>query len=685
MAWFDFCLAYFFGFISIFLPGFLAFSLIGLNKIKSFCIAPVFSIAMYAILGIAFSKINVFSSWYTIVLIPTFILLIILLFRYLFFFDKKGAFNTAQCFPKVDSKALILYLIVGFLFVVFLFVGNLDGPNSFQPDNDNAWHLGLIRVFAESGNYSCLSTSIYAISDVAPNLSHAFYPAAMHEVAASLVSLLSVSPQLAENAVAAVTISCVYPAGIVFFLSTIANKRNEKIIIYIGAISCFLVTAFPWRFITWGPLFPNLLSLSIVAIVLASLIVFVRMKNNLRYKVFWAIVSVVGLFSIAITHPNGVFTLGIFFVFYIVQAIWKNEIYDFIAINKSRSIVLCLKLLVCFIWLLFVVAVWVLAFKAPFLQGVVNFTWDPYQSVSDSVWSIATLSFTRGFCNPAVAVLLVLGIVAIVVKFKDFFWLIVAFIFTSFQFCICSSTEGILDQLLCGFWYTDPNRIAANVALSAVPIVAVGFAYLILLTRRVFEKTKISNRWLKVTEFLPIAIIMLICFVPSINSFGLPLTAFFDSNNLMQDKYGVYSVKGYTEEEKEFVDEAKRLLPEDEIILNIPNDGSCFAFSLQDVNVFYKDVSISGGKAGSETEDSFLLRTKLNEISTNNEVKSVISDLGIEYVLQLDQENFDPNSLYMLPQYIPEAWMGISRITDQTPGFEVVLAKDDMRLYRITI
>lgn len=34
-------------------------------------------------------------------------------------------------------------------------------------------------------------------------------------------------------------------------------------------------------------------------------------------------------------------------------------------------------------------------------------------------------------------------------------------------------------------------------------------------------------------------------------------------------------------------------------------------------------------------------------------------------------------------RYKPEDWAGIESVTDETPGFEVVLADGDMRLYKI--
>ena len=57
-------------------------------------------------------------------------------------------------------------------------------------------------------------------------------------------------------------------------------------------------------------------------------------------------------------------------------------------------------------------------------------------------------------------------------------------------------------------------------------------------------------------------------------------------------------------------------------------------------------------------------------------------EVGARYVLILDQgKSFrgqpKPNS------YDDALWTGLMAITDDTPGFEVILSEEDMRLYRI--
>lgn len=114
---------------------------------------------------------------------------------------------------------LLFYVAVSLIFVIFMFAGNLDGAASFQPDNDNATHLNIIKTMAASGNYSILHTSSYLPGEISPhpNGDAGFYPAIFHAFAAISVSWFGISVSLAENAMTAVIISLIYPLGFYLF------------------------------------------------------------------------------------------------------------------------------------------------------------------------------------------------------------------------------------------------------------------------------------------------------------------------------------------------------------------------------------------------------------------------------------------------------------------------------------
>ena len=85
-----------------------------------------------------------------------------------------------------------------------------------------------------------------------------------------------------------------------------------------------------------------------------------------------------------------------------------------------------------------------------------------------------------------------------------------------------------------------------------------------------------------------------------------------------------------------------------------------------------------------ETAESRIIRNSLRNVADNVYVQNAVRSIGAQYVLQLDQGEPGLESPHLFPYEDGEKWRGIDGIRDDTPGFEVVLAEGDMRLYKIT-
>mgnify|MGYP000606326386 CR=1 FL=1 len=80
-----------------------------------------------------------------------------------------------------------------------------------------------------------------------------------------------------------------------------------------------------------------------------------------------------------------------------------------------------------------------------------------------------------------------------------------------------------------------------------------------------------------------------------------------------------------------------------------------------------------------------MIRNSIDEIAENTDVQKAVSNTGAQYILLLDQgvPYEDGTWLSTYSKAKSEQWNGFNRISDQTPGLEMVLADGDMRLYRI--
>lgn len=133
-------------------------------------------------------------------------------------------------------------------------------------------------------------------------------------------------------------------------------------------------------------------------------------------------------------------------------------------------------------------------------------------------------------------------------------------------------------------------------------------------------------------------------------------------------------------DEQAFLEEVATIVPDGAIVANNPLDGSVFAYGAYDIHILYRSVS---GYESSEQESSRIIRSSLGELSSDGSVREAADDLRVEYVLLL---TVDPPSASYINYVMGDGtaeWVGLYGITDETPGFTLVLEEGAMRLYQL--
>ena len=147
------------------------------------------------------------------------------------------------------------------------------------------------------------------------------------------------------------------------------------------------------------------------------------------------------------------------------------------------------------------------------------------------------------------------------------------------------------------------------------------------------------------------------------------------------NEYDTEREQVYSTEEREFVQKAASLIPEGALVLNQPHDGSVFAYGLDGLNTYFRSAGTFGYSDTAET-----IRQGADKIATDKDVQDAVKSTGAEYLILLDQgvayEDGKWLSTYY-DSYVP-FWDGLNKVTDETPGYELILADGDMRLYKIT-
>lgn len=664
IGWVGFLIGFLVCAVILYLPGFFLIRNYISNTSISLSVAPVFSVGLYGLIAFVFFLINAPLSGCIVFCMSCLIPLAILVFRSIklgtSIFQKKTLGRVMKDIKK--SKVLLLYLGVAICIAVYYFVLPLDGASSVAVNYDNITHYNMIR--------DCLNTGFY--------WPETFYPPAWSIVVAILISLTGLDIGIAVNATVMTFIVCVFPLGLFAFLHTCFGW-NKKILIS-GSLVCLLCIFFPWHSLAIGQQLANFVALSLIFCAVAvTLLVY---KNNVGRKTIGLLLVLLVLFSLVIAQTSAVFMWGILVVSFLIQnivdkilALKKNN-----QQNKKYHISLIVLVVVsCFVW--------VVLNRSSLMASVVTYEWPPFYTIPEAIIKGLLFEFTQESfvsAQPILSLFLVIGFYKIV-RLKNNWWLLISYGIIFVMFVVSSTCDGLLQQLFSGFWYNDQTRIGQMLCLVSLPIISVGVASSFELLKDISQRSnRIKNLSLVKKRSLTClgAFALLFAVATPVSPFsddeGDHRTGFGRMHDRIESCYDVDKV-GLSEKEREFAKEAEMIVGDEGIIINSPYDGSVYLYSLDNANVLF-DFYQYGQK---HPEESKVIRENLVDIIESDEVKKAVETVGAKYVLLLDQDRPDAKGRVRASDYDRADWNGIESINDETPGFKVVLSKDDMRLYKI--
>ena len=568
-------------------------------------------------------------------------------------------------------KALGLFVGVSALVTLVVFVHPLGDPYAFARLDDSAAHLALVRSFLDSGFYSTLSASGYADMGEAGG----YYPAAWHICTAVVASLFGNSVALGTNAMTFAVCAIVFPSGLCFLFSQVFSGAKHAAVVACGAVVAVAFAGYPWGFLTWGQLLSNLLSYALVPGALGLFACAVRPGR--RRRIGFVVAFVITAAAIVLAQPNGIFVLGIWVVAYAVSRVLASVEGGTFEFSRKRVLAACAIFLVACV-------AWVAFFFAPPLQVVVQYSWSPFLSPVQALIAGGSFMFSgRTGVQPFLTVLVLAGIVY-ACRNRRFLWLAVAFVFAWALWFLDAVCEGPVKQFLTGFWYTDYNRTGAMAALFAIPLAAMGFAWLLQLVSALFGR--LGGGRLGARKACACSLCVLLVVMAAVQF--APLHAKVGDSDIRAGLMAVHKQfktryswdRIYTAEEQAFVHKVQASIPAEAVVLNVPHDGSAYSYAIDGIRTFYRRCSPSAFAGNKETGK--LLRTSLNKVASSEEVQRAVRDSGAQYVLLLDAGKGEDATVSSL-RYKKEDWVGIESITEETQGFTLVMSEGDMRLYRI--
>lgn len=652
--WSSFFICFLFASLLLYLPGLIGSRLAGFSNTVSLAAAPFLSSFALAVSSFLFRALGITGCWWGLILVSV-VFLVGASCLVGFLCRKGGVLLSRDSSLEVDWKICFLYLAISLIVSGLFFVKTLDGAGSIYQENDNIFHLTTVRDFVDSGIY-CLSSPLS-------------YPALWHTLTSLVSSFCGGNVPVAVNAVNLTLVSVVCPLSIMALLMVIFEDRK---VVIAGSVCSLAVAGFPWGFLLFGPLYPNLLGYSLLLGVAAVFILALKTGSSVSRRGL-LVLFLLGCFALLLAHPNAVFVGVVLLSPYCVSRIMGSGVRLGRLGARASGVVLSALFVVV------VLLVWTALYLSPFFSGVVSFKWPSYLDAGQAFCNLVTLSYTKASVPQlALSVLVFFGIFALIAKKKNR-WLICSYLLFASLWFACATSDGFLRHFLAGFWYTDEFRVAAAMSIVATLLSSVGLASFVdgLAKLLNVEKSPLPAGF-TAAAFVAVAILV---FLPSHNvpkgsyvttGFGQVSSMLNGGNSLATNEVALDS------EEISFANKVREVVG-DSKLFNVPYDGSAYLYAISDLNV--ENRAWYGYKDDSSTDS--IIRNGLDSLSSNQEVRDAVKVEGIRYLILLDDEMGDGIGGVFEAGYVPDQWSHVLSVDENTPGFRLVMAEDDMRLFEI--
>ncbi|GEM_PF-521409 len=619
--------------------------------------------------------------------------------------------------PELSPLALLAAVLIGVAAGYILFVSSLPTYDYVFQMSDTAFHVNLIRTYANSGNMTLFTTDAYldnpAIRTMPPT---GFYPAAWHQLCALVVQATGASVTTVINVSSFAAPACIYPLAMTAFVA-LAFDGDKKYVLGSTLVVLGFV-AFPWILIIFGPVYPNLIGFATIPAAMWLFVHGIAAHITVSERIRTIALFLMCVLGQLFLHPNTLFTAVLILTPYGAFYIW-NEL---LKADKGKRI----ALLAAGAFVLFCCVFWYGCYKMPFFAGIVNFSgWGRYVHHLQGLINILLLDYTfSGSYEYApeyiVGAFVLIGFVK-ALHTREYRWMAASYFLACLLIFVSATTDLSIKALLTGFWYQDPNRLAANAAIAGVPLATLGLSWvydrLLELVDAYNQKhtTRKTNR-LKVAAVFSVVFLTL-CFFPNFKlpgeyrdydtlTGGVPVgtegltptdepaitgyqaqrikalknvhTAFGDYRDLVDIAASDYRPLGQKEEI--FLQKVKAYVPDDAVIINNPLDGSFFAYGMYNLNIYYRSFASFGI---GESNEGRIIRAGLCNIAKDDEVKAAVKNIGAKYVLVMDDSTTGATFVNARGTWHPSAVLGITTINENTPGFEEVLRQGVCRLYKI--
>ncbi|MCI9888361.1 hypothetical protein JT358_07785 [Micrococcales bacterium 31B] len=567
-----------------------------------------------------------------------------------------------------------LGLLVSAALAFVTFTGALRGDWGVASQTwDAMTHLNAIRRIVETGNASPWNLLSYPQIEV---LRPAFYPAVFHQFAATVIALTGCSVLVGGNLAAFLLAGWVFPAGCVVLVRVCLPRLPLAQVS--AALLATSMWSFPWAPLGWGVLWPTATSLAVVPFALAAGISTLNLfsRRALLDRVGFATLFVGFTLTSVLAHPQGALQLvaitGFCLLGYLVSRAVTAARFGLHAAWPHLALAIAYIALAC--WS--VPAIFVRLVQASD-DKVAAVYWPIRQSMLDEALAYTIQAPNQSVAAPFLALLLAAGGIYALVRHRHA-WLVLTFVAFALLDIFAASTHDDTFLTLSRLWYNDRYRITGATSIVGIPLAALGVHVLTQGALALYRRWKHRGQYAHAAPANPLTARTRVAATAGVLALTAAATLGFNAYGHAQYLAGYYGAVEdapvgslLSVDEQAFLDTLPHYVKPDEVVVNLPGDGSGLMYAVSGVQPLYPFTNTIGA-----TENADVMSRYLTEPGQLPRLCANLDLINARWLLNSDR-------LFQAEAVTPREVPGL-RVREGDPNFTLVAAGGGMRLYRIT-
>ncbi|MDQ4503245.1 DUF6541 family protein [Sinomonas sp. ASV322] len=573
-----------------------------------------------------------------------------------------GRLGTSDLARFTARIALPAALVVAGGIIAYRYITAFSDPSLFSQTFDNVYHLNAVRRIVDTQNGSSLTLG--NLTDA----SKGFYPAAMHDMMALVVSLAGGSVPVAVN-VGTITIGAIiWPLSCLFLVARVVGFRAVPMLITGAFASAF--SAFPYLMVAFGVLYPNHLAIALLPAVLGLAVEAIGVAQP-KAPQPWAALTVFlcCLPGLSLAHPSSTIALLAF----ATPALFFRCASEIARMRRTRSTPKHALLWIggTVVYLAALLVVWLNL--RPSLSSA---PWAPFQTNARAIGEIVSNAPMGTTVTWIMTPCTVLGLYVLARHIKRLWWILGMYLVGAALYLVASSwSQGGFRTFLVGVWYNDSFRLAALLPVVSLPVAVMGAEWVVWRVRYITSRardaafTSKSPLLARAGQLLaPSAVVWAVVVVMALASQGGTLS---NVQNRLNEVFALTDHSALVTSDKlTLMQKAKEIIPAGDTVVANPYMGGSLIYALE--NVHTVAPHIFGERSATE-------QTVLNhwdEAAYNTSVCPAIRQLRAYWALDFGTDTVIPTD---------DPNLGINDLTTNlAPGVKVVAQAGKARLFRIT-